>query len=373
MDVYILDTLFRRTQVVDKYVSFIWTERYSDIGDFQLVIKSNASVRSMFKPNVFLTIRESTEVMRIETLEDSVDENGEMLLTVKGYTLCSLMNDRLYYAASGPVLFTDTPSNVVYTMINEVCVLGASTGPVDIYPQLIVYVGYPTGDIPYPSDVINWSQDNAQLIDPVKQICSTYNIGFRTILLENPNRSIESIIILSIYMGSNRTAARGADALSTVVFSADLDNLQNTTNLKTIDNAKNVAYATGIYSDGTAGPSLIQNAPGVSGDPSGYDRRIMYLEVDIPDTITDPLAVVAYIQQKATEALIATGGSALFDGELNEADNYVYNTDYELGDLVEFRDLDRNVYYKTITEQIFSCDENGTKAYPTIAEVIYPT
>jgi hypothetical protein len=40
MEVYILDSLLRRTEVVDQFESCIWTERFSEHGEFEIDIKS---------------------------------------------------------------------------------------------------------------------------------------------------------------------------------------------------------------------------------------------------------------------------------------------------------------------------------------------
>jgi hypothetical protein len=48
MEVYTLDSLLRRTTVVDVYQSLIWTERWIESGDFQLDIVSTPATRRLF-------------------------------------------------------------------------------------------------------------------------------------------------------------------------------------------------------------------------------------------------------------------------------------------------------------------------------------
>jgi len=45
MEVYILDDLLRRTAVIDQFNSMIWTERWRDKGDFELVVNSSPAMR----------------------------------------------------------------------------------------------------------------------------------------------------------------------------------------------------------------------------------------------------------------------------------------------------------------------------------------
>ena len=47
MEMYILDSLWRREAVIDVFKSFIWTERYAAWGDFELIIPSTAQNRKI--------------------------------------------------------------------------------------------------------------------------------------------------------------------------------------------------------------------------------------------------------------------------------------------------------------------------------------
>ena len=59
MEVYILDSLLRRVQTVEKFESLVWTERYSAWGDFEIHIVSTLENRNRFIPGVQLAIMES--------------------------------------------------------------------------------------------------------------------------------------------------------------------------------------------------------------------------------------------------------------------------------------------------------------------------
>ena len=99
MELYILDTSLKRDSVIDDFVSAIWAERYSSVGDFELVMRSFSEVRRRFQVNAFLACNESHRVMVIETIEDKEDDQGEKLLTISGRSLEKVLMDRIAKAS----------------------------------------------------------------------------------------------------------------------------------------------------------------------------------------------------------------------------------------------------------------------------------
>jgi len=84
MEIFILDALLRPIDVVDEYISFIWTERYSEKGDFQLVTLSNPANKRRFVADTMISIAESKRIMRVHKVEEKDDEDNGVTLTIKG-------------------------------------------------------------------------------------------------------------------------------------------------------------------------------------------------------------------------------------------------------------------------------------------------
>src|SRR4051794_28580866 len=95
MEVYVLDSLLRRIQVVDRFESLIWTERFSEIGDFEIDIKSTLESRSQFIPGSRLAINNSYRMMEVDTVEDATTEDGKDVLKVKGHSIERVLQDRI--------------------------------------------------------------------------------------------------------------------------------------------------------------------------------------------------------------------------------------------------------------------------------------
>src|SRR6059036_109541 len=121
MELYILDSLLRRTAVIDRFESLIWTERFAEKGDFELVINSTHENRRLLVAGTRLALNESDRVMTVQSIEDKKDSDGKTILTVKGPSLESLLDDRAAIDGFAGLttdpnwVLTDTPGNIART------------------------------------------------------------------------------------------------------------------------------------------------------------------------------------------------------------------------------------------------------------------
>src|SRR5689334_13358898 len=159
MDLYILDSLLRRVEVVDKYESLIWTERFADLGDFELNIVSTRQSRAQFLQGTMLAINNSYRVMVVDTTEDKTDPDGKRILNVKGYSLEGILKDRTAKDTMSNLtvepqwVITAPPADVARTMFNDICRTG-NLSPSDIIPFLQPGTFLPASNIPEPATPI---------------------------------------------------------------------------------------------------------------------------------------------------------------------------------------------------------------------------
>lgn len=355
MEVYILDSLLRRNQVVDKFKSLIWTERWAEIGDFELKLRSTLESRNQFTVGTRVAVNGSYRVMTIESVEDSADDDGHFLL-VKGRSLEAILEDRIAKDTLSELLIdpkwllSGTPGDIVRTMFNDICVLG-NLDPGDVIPFLTPGTIYPTETISEYTTSIDWEQDPATLYDAIKELCDLYDLGFR--LVRNFDTSE---LYFNVYTGNDRTT--GQTLLPLVIFALGFDNLQNINELTTISKSKNVAY---VFCD--VGSAVVYSDD-VDPEVEGFERKVLLVDAS---SVTDETPdIPAALTQKGKEELAKNRGSSILDGELNQNSAYRYGLDYELGDLVELRNVDGVVSKQRVTEQIFVCDSEGERSYPTL-------
>jgi len=128
MDVYILDDNLRRTEVIDRFESLIWTERFQSYGEFELTINSSQSAKNLFTYGTKLLTNKSNRIMQVDEVEDKTDTDGTKRLTVKGSSIERVLQDRvlsysanqsttnLVYIEKGPVVIYTSSYNNLLTL-----------------------------------------------------------------------------------------------------------------------------------------------------------------------------------------------------------------------------------------------------------------
>lgn len=364
MELYTLDPLLRRLNVIDQFESLIWTERFNAFGDFQLDIASTFGNRNRLQAGTFLALSESLRVMMVETIEDTTDEQGRKKLTVKGRSLEALLLDRVAKESTSDLTvspkwkLTGAPGTVARKIFHDICVTGI-LNTADIIP--FIHEGPDVGgigNISEPTDPISVEIEPTTVYEAIQEICVVWSLGFR--LLRNYDMSE---LYFDVYAGSDRTTSQ--TELAPVVFTPELDNLQNTKSFTSIEKTKNVAY---VFSP--AG-FLVVYAADADSSTAGFDRRV--LTVNASDITTDNLDVPAALLQRGMEELSKNRSYKAFDGEISQRSRYKYGVDYNLGDIVEMRNDDGATNNMRVTEQIFVSDREGVRSYPTLTIDVFIT
>ena len=272
MEVYILDSLLRREKVIDRFESLIWTERFAEAGDFELVIRSTNESRQDFVSGKWLALSESLRVMAVETVENATDDEGKALLTVKGRSIEHILMNRVARGQMTDLttepkwIITDTPGNVARKVFDDICVQG-TLDPGDVIPFIMPGTIFPEDTIAEPTDVVTIDIDPKTVYDAIKDICEPYDLGFR--LVRNFDASQ---LYFDIYAGCDRSSLQ--TDLPPVIFSPGLENLKNTTEFTTTENDKNIAY---VFSK--VGYEVVV-PDNVDPDVEGFDRKVLLVKAD---------------------------------------------------------------------------------------------
>jgi len=357
MEVYILDSLFRRIQVVDDFQSLIWTERFSAYGDFKLTVLSTLENRNRFVAGTRLAMSDSYRVMTVETFEDTTDDDGKPLINLSGRSIEAILDDRV----ARPVLsdtttapkwtLTGKPIDIANLVFHEICV-EAILDPGDLIPNVIEGSIFPPDTIAPPADFITVDIDPASVYTVIQNLANLYDFGFRLIRTGDSPQ-----LYFDIYTGNNLTSTQ--TIYPAVIFSPNLDNLQNTREVTTIASYKNVAYVISPVGHAVVYPIDVPS------NISGLDRHVLLVNADdINDP--DPAVAMAQMIQRGQEQLSQNRRLSGFDGEISQDSVYKYGRDYNLGDLIELQNVDGVINEMRVTEQIFTSDEQGESSYPTL-------
>ena len=363
MDIYTLDALLRRDSLIEGYKSFIWTERYNSHGDFELVLRAELNLHRLLRLGTKIVIPDSTRVMIVERLEDEKDDEGHEFIRISGRSLEALLYDRVaQHSYPVPDLEADpshdynaTPDNVAKSVVKNLCVDG-DVDANDVIPFLrVANVAdrmYPESNIPLPSDPSIWEVKPGVLYDLVKDLCESYDLGFRI-----TRDGDTSKLYFDVYPGNDLTTLQSD--FPPVIIARDFETLKDATVLNSSVGAKNVAYV--------FGKNIWRKVFPADVDPSveGFERRILF--VDASDVEGSSTTEEDLLEQKGLEELQKSRSLMAMDGQINEYSNSRYGKDYELGDILEVRNPDGVTNQMRVTEQIFVSDEEGDRSYPTLS------
>jgi hypothetical protein len=303
--------------------------------------------------------------MVVETVEETVDDELRNILKIKGKEITKILMQRAALKAiAGPGVapvwvIQDQPADVMRYIFRQICVLGTITAD-DIIP--FVQDGetqYPASTIPEPTDEIIWEQKPASVFAAEKELADIFDLGFR--LYRDLSNTSE--LYFDVYAGSDRTTAQSTN--TPVVFSYDMENLQSTREINDISNEYNVIQVVYVYTDVTETEvALTVEVYDIGGiPPEGFDRKTKVLTItSIPEEVTD---IPAFLVRAGMDELMKSRPIGVFDGEVSKKSQYIYETHYYLGDVVELRSSTGATAYMTVEEYIFVQDMNGERSYPT--------
>lgn len=313
MELYILDSLLRRVTVIDQFESMIWTERFFDIGDFEVELFYTPQLRSLLPVGTLLAMSDSFRVMKVEMVEQTNESDGSEMLKVSGRSLECIMELRSARNITTPLI--DRPKQtyigpnivtIVNNMFRDACESN-DIFPEDNIPFIMPGSLIPTGNIVPPTSgavdgLFRIDVGVSNLYQNIMEISQAYRLGFRIVRDYDNSR-----LLFDVYTGFDRTTSQ--TTYNPVVFSKELDNLTNTSRVYSINNYKNVAY---VYH-----PHLFHmvRAAGIPANISGFARNV--LTVDASDVEVDPFNLnITTAQQTVVDQLMDKPGDTFWSSDV---------------------------------------------------------
>ena len=351
MDVYLLSDNYERIAIIDEFESFIWTERHSGHGDFELVVPAVKKWKNLIRGR-YLAHDNTRCLMIIEKVIEREDSDGSKKKVVSGRSLESILMRRTIIPWVGRTqwLYRSTVGNTAYLLLRNMLMSGGSIDEKDIIPDLYVFNG--TSD----TEEVEVVLEIKSLYDAVKELCDTKNFGFGIDLMPSSPR-----LRLYIYEGVERP---------NLIFSSQLDTLTEESRVESDMDYYNIAY---VYSNENE-RRISTGLRSLNPDLSGVDRRVISIyasDLKIDEEITLWSRLDAALIQRGREELAKHPRVKAFDGKLTGLDPYVFKTHYQLGDVVTLMNDDNETEKVRVSEYIWGIDSEGLRHYPTF-EVVNP-
>ena len=326
---------FEMLAIIDYYVSFIWTTRYYDCGDFELVVDVNSNSLDLFQKDYYICRDDDEHVGIIENIKIQKNEDGQELIIVSGRFLSCILGRRII---SEQTQINSTVSDAIYLLLNN-----------EIIDPLIAkrkISNFTYGDYTTAETIeVQYTGDN--LLKTITAICSTYGIGFKTLLSDNNQ------FVFQLFDGVDRSYGQSVNPY--VVFSDEYENLLSS---EYEENYQDIATNVLVAGEGEG---LDRRTLWVTEtDPSGIDRHEVYKDHRDIRSNDGEISDVEYLNmlreaglQNLTTITQAFTGTVYFN-------NIVYKEDVNIGDICTIENKKWGIYINSrLVEVIESINEAG--------------
>ena len=354
MEFLVLNTKFEAVTILDVFESFIWTDRYSKCGDFEIYTSSDRQTIEALKEDFYIWTEDSEHIMIIENRKIITDvEEGNKLL-VSGRSLESILDRRIVW---NQILLDGYFQTQIKRLLTENVI-----SPSDSNRKISNFIFEETDD-PYILSLkvqVQYTGDN--LYEAICKLCESVSIGFK-ITLNNNNQ-----FVFKLYYGEDRSYDQETNPY--VVFSPSFENIINSNYYESKARYKNVGLVAG---EGEASDRRTV----VVGESTSKElsRRELYVDArDISSTASngDSISTSAYddlLRQRGNERLNENKIVQAFDGQVETTQMYRYGEHYFMGDITQLENEYGMESKVRVTEFIRSVDKDGIDSYPTF-EVI---
>lgn len=342
MELYVMNQSYKTIAVIDTFTSVIWTKRYFTCGDFELYLPVTNELLNILAIGNYVYRLDNDTVMIIEKIQITTDaENGNYLI-VTGRSLESILARRIVWNVT---TFNGNIIEVFRYLINtNIIAPTIADRKIDNFSFTSLVSS---------TETIQKQVTGTNLMEVIVSLCTTYGFGWRIKL-------VNGAFIFELYEGVDRSYNQNAN--SHVVFSPTFDNLINSNYELDSTNFSNVALVAG---EGEGSARKRQTV----GSASGLNRYELYVEANDLSTNTEqPLTDAQYnsmLIERGTEKLAETVTSKKFEGEVETSNTYIYQRDWDIGDIIQIENEFGITATSRILEIIESEDSSGYSVIPT--------
>lgn len=354
MNIYVLDSNLSVLGIIDTYSSVIWTTRYFNFGDFELCVSPTSENLTLLAQGNYLvrdkdiTSTAYKNVMIIINRQITTDEESGDTLIVAGYCLKSILSRRV---VSNQTNLSGTVLSCIRTLINNNII-----SPTDSNRQISNFIlGTDTATL---ATTMTMQITGDNLNDAISEICTTYGLGYDVYI--NPTISK---FVFYIYEGEDRSYNQNSNPY--VIFSTEFDNLMSSDYKNILSNYANAAYVAG---EGEGTDRTIVEV----GTATGLSRYETWVDARNSSSNNGEISQSDYedmLSAEGEETLAEMTAETSFEGDIDNSVNFIYGTDYFLGDIVQVE----NDYGISAVTRILECieseDESGSDLVLTLSEM----
>lgn len=354
MNLWLLNKDFENVAVLDQYESFIWTDRYNEAGDFEMVMVANTAIAGMVEKDFYIVSDDSDRMMVVERIEIETDSEDGNKIIFTGNSLETFLKRRIVW---GFKTFTDSNfQDAIETLLNENVI-----NPSDEKRKIPNFIFKRSDDERITKEKLKAQYTGENLYSIIERTCQEKNIGFKVVLDE------EQRFVFSLYCGEKRTYDQTVNPY--VIFSPKFDNIISSRYLNTDQDYYNVGLVAGEGSENE------RDFLGIGLAVEGLNRRELFIDAgDIShrtegDTEIGPEKYKELLDQRGREELAKTKRTRLFEGEVEGTILFKYRRDYFMGDIVQVENEYGFAGESRVTELVISQSKDKIAVYPTFTNL----
>lgn len=355
MDIYILDKEFRTLTILDGYESLIWTDRYLDVGDFEIYTPIGSEFLKYAIPGYYLWNSDTDKMMIIEDISIVTEVETGNHVSVIGRSLESILDRRIVWSKK---IFTNTdPVNIILSLLgSEIESPSDTKRKISNFKHLEAPSNLPS------RENVNLELHGETVLEVISTLCDTSNIGFKVVLND------DNEFVFSLYYGTDRSFNQELNPW--IIFSSAYDNLVDTNYQEQNSTYKNSILVVG---DEDRETGYLPTQEYSLEDAVGLERRETFYNatgISKTDENNNPIPDAQYKAMLLDEAKKVLGELKVlkvFEGGVETHMTFEFNKDYYLGDVVQIVTPTGVESQARITEVIRSFSTSGIDTVPTFS------
>jgi len=334
---------------IDSFESFLWVDRYSANGDFEIYSLVDPEMLSNIKQDFYIYSSDSEHLMIVDEMTIKTDiETGNHLL-IRGESLEAILKRRIIW---NQTVLSGNFQNAIQFLIDKNVM-----NPTDVTRKIANFKFQASTDPTITSLTIRAQFTGKNLYDTIKELCDERDLGFKIVLND------DNEFVFSLYRGADRSYEQETNPY--VIFAPGFENIINSNYFETGRSLKTIALVAG------EGEGVDRKVTTVGGG-TGLLRRELFvdardiqsrtLEGDIPEP-----EYMEMLEQRGNEYLSENSFVKLFEGDVETTIMFVYGRDFFMGDVVQLANEWAIEARARVIEIIFSQNREGINVVPTFS------
>ncbi|MFD0942879.1 siphovirus ReqiPepy6 Gp37-like family protein [Savagea faecisuis] len=329
---------------IDNYLSFSFSRNYHRPGEFQLVTNNRVQhADKLFINQLVMVGNDPTKTGIIRYKEIQLNEEGEEILTVKGFQLGDIFKQRITFPSAGAAydLQNGPAESVMKHLVKRNCIELVDMA----FSFLEVESDFQRGSS------IEWQSRYKNLGEELEQISRFTNVGWHVI----PDLTSKKWVF-DVYNGRNFSAEQSEQP--PVLFSTAFDNVQSQAFIDNILDYGNQAVVGG-KGEGAAREIVLTETTA-----SGLDLHVVFVEGQDSDESGDMLT-------QGEQQLSEHPHVLSFQSKILPYGPFRYQKDWDVGDLVTIQQSEWGLQLTTrVTEVQEIYERDGLELHVTFGSEV---